>query len=99
MQRVFTKTMNKLTSKAMTFSINVGDPEESDIVNKFGVLAAPMPLALVVAPNGAVTGGFPAAVDEKQLTEAFVSPGMAECLKALQGRLLRPDIKGPGAED
>jgi putative ABC transport system ATP-binding protein len=49
----------------MTFSINVGDPEESDIVNKFGVLAAPMPLALVVAPNGAVTGGFPAAVDEK----------------------------------
>jgi hypothetical protein len=47
-----------------------------------------MPLALAIAPNGAVTGGFPKNFTEDQLLGAVVSPGMQKALKALQGRKL-----------
>ena len=56
--------------------------------NRFGAAGAPLPLVLAVAPNGAVTKGFPGAFDEARLAAALVSPGTARCLKALQDRKL-----------
>lgn len=47
-----------------------------------------MPLILAVAPNGAITGGFPPGFEEKQLLDAFASPGEEKSLKALQDRRL-----------
>ena len=89
MKKVFAGAAGKLTGKANSITINVADDAEKDIVAKFGVDRAPMPLALVVAPTGAVTGGFPGKVTEEQLSGAFVSPGLASCLTALQaGKLV-----------
>jgi hypothetical protein len=47
-----------------------------------------MPLTLVVAPAGAITGGFVGEVTAAQLSGAFVGPGTATCLKALQDNKL-----------
>ena len=47
-----------------------------------------MPLVLAVAPNGAITGGFPLKLTEQDVAGAFVSPGTAGCLKAMQARKL-----------
>jgi len=47
-----------------------------------------MPLVLALAPNGAITTGLPNSFDAKQLMDAFVSPAMEKCLKALQERKL-----------
>ena len=58
------------------------------MIAKFGIDRSPMPLVLALAPNGAVTKGFPLKFDEKQLFQAFVSQGTAHCLKALQSRKL-----------
>ena len=69
-------------------AINVSDPAEKLIVDKFGVDRSPLPLVLALAPNGAVTKAFPLKFDEKQMSQAFVSPGTAQCLKALQARKL-----------
>ena len=89
MKKVFAGAAGKLASKANSIIINVTDAAEREIVAKFGVDRAPMPLALVVAPTGAVTGGFPGKVTEEQLSGAFVSPALANCLKALQaGKLV-----------
>ena len=89
MKKVFASAAAKLASKANSVTINVADDAEKDIVAKFGVDREPMPLALVVAPTGAVTGGFPGKVTEEQLSGAFVSPGLASCLTALQaGKLV-----------
>ncbi|MCX6843069.1 MAG: hypothetical protein NTX53_12395 [candidate division WOR-3 bacterium] len=89
MKKVFAGAARKLAGRANSITINVADSAEKDIVAKFGVDRAPMPLALVVAPTGAVTGGFPGKVTEEQLSGAFVSPGLANCLKALQaGKLV-----------
>ena len=58
------------------------------MLTKFAIDRSPLPLVLALAPNGAITKGFPLKFDEKQLLQAFVSPGTADCLKALQARKL-----------
>jgi hypothetical protein len=90
-----TRAMKKVVAgaaaklKANSVTVNVADAAEREIVAMYQVDRAPMPLALVVAPGGAVTGGFVGKVTEEQLSGAFVSPGLANCLKALQaGKLV-----------
>lgn len=84
--RAMKKTISSAAArlKASSITVDVADAAEKDIVARYGVDRAPMPLALVVAPNGAVTGGFPVSVTEEQLSGAFVGPATASCLKALQ---------------
>lgn len=69
-------------------SIQITDPAEKTIVDKYGLTRAPMPLVLAIAPCGAITKGFTKTFDEKQLRTAFVSPCTQQCLKALQDRKL-----------
>ena len=80
--------MSKVTEKADFISINVSNPSEKPVVTKFGADRSPLPLVLAIAPNGAVTRGFPRKFNESQLLTAFVTPGTATCLKALQSRKL-----------
>ncbi len=61
---------------------------EQAIIEQFGVGRAPMPLTLAVAPNGAVTGIFPKAVQDEQLTASIVPPTMMRCMKLLQDQKL-----------
>lgn len=88
MRKVFHAAMAKASDKAEGVEANVTDPSEAPLVRKFNLSRAPMPLVLALAPNGAVTGGFPAEFDEEKLLGALVSPGMAQCLKGLQQRKL-----------
>lgn len=85
---VLQAAMAKVTARAEVVAINVTDPAEEAMRTRFGIDRAPLPLVLVLAPNGAVTKGFPLKLTETQLLQAFVSPGTAECLKALQARKL-----------
>ena len=78
----------KMADTAEVVSIQITDPAEKKIVDKYGVARAPMPLVLAVAPNGAITKGFTKTFDEKELRTAFVSPCAQRCLKALQSRKL-----------
>lgn len=75
-----------LSEKAEVIVVDVTDPLEKAAVDKFGVSRAPMPLILAIAPTGAVTKSWFRNFDAKQLEQAFVSPGEAGCLKALQDR-------------
>jgi hypothetical protein len=65
--------------RATWVAVQTSDAAEKSVVDQFGVSRARLPLVLAVAPNGAVTAGFPLKVTEAQLTQAFVSPGMARC--------------------
>lgn len=85
MRKVFDGAMKKVADRAESVAIDVTDPSEKKIVDKVQVSRAPMPLVLAMAPNGVVTKGLPVEFDEKQLTEAFATPTMEKCLKALQG--------------
>ena len=88
MWNVLQPAMSKLADRAESVAINVSDPAEKPMVARFDVDRSPMPLVLALAPNGAITKGLPLKCDERQLFQAFVSPGTAGCLKALQARKL-----------
>lgn len=79
----------QMADKAFWTAIDRRDPAEKELVDKYGIGAAPVPLVLALAPNGAVTAGFPAAqMNDERLANALASPAMESCLKALQDRKL-----------
>ncbi len=87
-QKIFEQAMQKLGDQAVFVKVKANDPAESRIVEKFDLKRSPMPFVLVLAPNGAVMGGFPSNFTEQQLKDSIASPGMASCLKALQDKKL-----------
>ncbi len=88
MRQVMETVIEKVGDRADAVEVDVSAAAEKEIVNHFDVAYAPLPLLLAIAPNGAVTGGFPGRVESKDLMNAFASPGTAECLKAMQNRKL-----------
>lgn len=88
MNGVFQAAMGKWAQSADSAAIQITDPSERPVVDKFGLSRAPMPMVLALAPNGAVTKGFPIKFDENQLRQGFVSPCTAKCLKSLQEKKL-----------
>jgi hypothetical protein len=78
----------KMADMAVFVSIRITNPAEKQIVDKYGVSRAPMPLVLAIAPSGAVTKSFTKTFDEKELLTALVSPCAERCLRALQSRKL-----------
>ncbi|MEK7476499.1 MAG: hypothetical protein AAB152_12830 [Candidatus Coatesbacteria bacterium] len=83
--------------------LNRDEAANRDLVEKYGLAGAPVPLLLVVAPNGAVAGGFPAARGNADvLVRMLPTPKKADVLGALAaGRAVVLCIYGkdaPGME-
>lgn len=78
----FRKTISPKTSIFKALTTN---PVENDVVTQYGVQRARLPLALVFAPNGAITGGYEQTVTIDQLKKSVtVSDLMLKTLKPLQ---------------
>ena len=89
MRKVFDAAMEKVADRAQWIAVNISDASEKAIVTKFDLSRAPMPLVLAMAPNGAITGGFPTKFEEQQLLDAFATPGTEKVMKPLQdGKLV-----------
>jgi hypothetical protein len=89
MRKVFDKAVEKVADRAQSIAINISDASEKAIMDKFDLSRAPMPLALAIAPNGAITGGFPTKFEEQQLVDAFATPDTEKVMKSLQdGKLV-----------
>jgi hypothetical protein len=89
MRKVFDAAVQKTADRASGIGVDITDPAEKEIVDKFDLQRAPMPLVLALAPNGAITGGFPTKFDEQQLLDAFATPGTEKVMKSLQdGKLV-----------
>jgi hypothetical protein len=86
MYGVFQSAMAKMTDRASGIAIQVADPKEKPMVDKFGARGAPLPLVLAIAPTGAATRAFPKTFEEAQFQQAFVSPCTAKCMRAIQDR-------------
>jgi hypothetical protein len=89
MKKVFEDGVKKAGDRAQSVHVCLTDLGEKGIVEKFGLDRAPMPLALAIAPNGAVMGGFPGKFTEQDLLGAFGTPCTERCMKLLQdGKLV-----------
>jgi hypothetical protein len=96
LREVFDATMRKIADRADSAAVKITDPSQKDVVAKFKVDRAPMPLVLALAPNGAITGGYPLKFDEQILMGAFCSRSTWESLKALQdGKLVLLCVQNP----
>jgi hypothetical protein len=75
----------RISRKSEIVEINAADSSETNLVNKYGVSRSPMPFVLVLAPNGAIMKGLPAAeLDENRIVDAVGTKGSEQVLKALQ---------------
>lgn len=83
MAGVIEKAKSIWTDKAGFVDIGVNAPVSMALIKRYGIRK--YPATLVVAPNGAVTAGFSGITDLKSLKTGFVSPKMAEVIKAIQG--------------
>lgn len=86
MLRVFHDATDEAPVSINKLVVDVRAPSSADVVKEFGVSRAPMPLVLAVAPNGAVTKGFPIRFTKEQVLQGIVSPATAKCMKALQDK-------------
>jgi hypothetical protein len=76
-----------ITRKSETVEVNVSDQAEGEVVKKFNLGRATMPLVLVLAPNGAIMGGFPGVkVTEQVLIDAVGTRASEQTVKAIQGK-------------
>ena len=89
MKAVLKKAGQSLAAKAVCHLLDVADEKEAGFVERYGLSQAPLPLTLVLAPNGAVVRGFAQrVVDVTALAASLASPKLAEVLKLLQERKL-----------
>jgi hypothetical protein len=89
LRKVFEQATKQVEDRAQAVAVCVTDAAESEIVRKYELTRAPMPLALAIAPNGAIMGGFPGTFTEEDLLDAFGSPALEQSMKALQdGKLV-----------
>ena len=88
-KKSFETAAAKIADKAMSVTVDVNSPAEKEIVEKFRIQNAPMPMVLSIAPNGAITGSYRGESSEKALLDTMVSPSFQSTLKALQeGKLV-----------
>ena len=81
------QTVHGIGRSAEWMAVDIADTSEAEIVNKYNIRSAALPIVLAFAPNGAITGGFLTAdITEEKMKGAIASRGMQECLKALQER-------------
>ena len=74
--------------RCVVISANANDAAEKELVERFGIGRAPMPLTVAVASNGAITGVFSKALNAQHIDAAIVTPTMARCMKSLQSQKL-----------
>jgi hypothetical protein len=92
------KAVDNSKGRAESVEVDAGDAACLPTVRQYGMNRAPLPLVLVIAPNGAVTGGFPGTCDDKVLADAMVGKVVAGCLKSLQdGNLVFVSVPGTNA--
>lgn len=82
------KIQAKLSKRASFTTADVGDSSHQALIKRYGVDRSPVPILLVLAPNGAATAGFPNAIKKTDFSSVFVSKGKAGVLKALQDQKL-----------
>lgn len=71
-------------AKSEVIQMNRSDVANKDLVAKYGISGAPLPLILVIAINGVVTGGFTLSqATADLLVTAIPSPVKSDVLKAL----------------
>lgn len=95
MAKVLKEGLASRGEQARAAYVQVGQPSEKALVDRFDVSRAPMPMTISLAPNGAMTGMFAQKLTAEGIENAFVTPTMTKCMKSLQaGQLVFVTVQG-----
>ena len=83
MDQTAAKFQKESKAKIRVFHAFVKDKAEAQFIAKHKIDQAKLPLVLVFAPNGAITGGFEQKVTADQLRKTLVSELVAKIIKAV----------------
>lgn len=88
------------SQRAQWTSVNVGDDANREVVQRYQVSGATMPVVLCVAPNGAITGAITRELTDVAVERVLVTPAMADVTKALQEKKIvivhvKHDVQAP----
>jgi hypothetical protein len=86
MVTVLKSAVEKRSDRSEWTSVNVSDPNQRAIVERYQVSRAPMPLVICVAPNSAIIGAVPRQLTDEAIERLIVTPAMADVTKALQDK-------------
>lgn len=98
MNTTIQQSLAKYKNAATLTFVYVADPAEQGLVAKYDVARAPMPMAVAIAPNGALTGLFPQKLEASHIENSFVTPTMMQAMKALQeNKIVFVTVQGSAA--
>ena len=100
MEQALRSGLQLLADRTAIVKVRINDPAERQVVSRFDATRSPMPTAMAIAPNGAVTGVFPLKINVTQIHQAILTPKYADMVKALQSQkivllCLQPGAGGP----
>ena len=72
--------------KILIYEASKSSGKDVDLIAQYKIDRAPMPLLMVVGPNGAVLGGFPKSVTAEKLAKSLVPPLTMDILKVVQAQ-------------
>lgn len=81
---VLADALKERSPQATWTEVQVTNPQEKAIVEKFKLSRTPMPLVLAIAPNGAITGVFPKTLTPELVAASIVSPTKTRVMKTIQ---------------
>lgn len=64
--------------------VRLDNADERGLIERFDATRAPMPSIVALAPNGAVSGVFSQQIKPEEIEGAIITPGYAQCVKAMQ---------------
>lgn len=88
LETAYADTQDTLADSLEAVSIDVQNPEAAFLVGKYNLRYAPVPLVMILAPNGAITGTFKAPFSASQVEAVFHTPKTLQCILALQEKKL-----------
>ncbi len=88
LKTTYTNVHSTLLKSLHAVSINRDNSSSSFLIEKYNLRYAPIPLIVIIAPNGAIAGSFQSSFSAEQVKAVFHSPKTQQCLLALQERKL-----------
>ena len=99
LQASFDQAKAELKPRAELLTVDVSKGTDAQLIDKYKVDRAPLPIILALAPNGTVTKAFTKPADAAALRKAFVSETTTRLLKALQdGKLVALCVQGENTQ-
>lgn len=84
MKAAIVGAMAETDQRILIYEASKSSGTDADLIAQYKIDRAPMPLLMVMGPNGAVLGGFPKSVTADKLAKSLVPPLTMDVLKSMQ---------------